>query len=272
MTQSRPVLDFRMSHFRTSLSRLPWLRIPALRVLRSLGCDFTIRNPWTGDPLLLNMYRHKGYWYYGADRERETMETFHRLIRPGDTVFDVGSHIGFITQYFATLVGVSGRVIAFEPGLNNLRYAEANLAALANVTLERVAVSSIDGTAVLYEDGIGGQNNSLNADYYYVRDNAASHGVQVQQTAHEVATVTLDSYIARSGVKPDFLKIDVESLELEVLRGASRTLGMVRALMVEVTQNKKEVVALLKDAGLELEFQLSGNTVGVRQTHELPCL
>lgn len=177
--------------------------------------------------------------------------------------------MGYITQFFSKLVGPSGRVIVFEPGLNNLHYIEANVGGLSNVTLERAAVSSSDGIAILYEDTITGQNNSLNPNYRGLCEVASSHGVGVEQIPHEVPTVQLDSYMAAHGIKPDFLKIDVEDLELEVLRGASNTLHIVRELVVEITENKTEVVSLLRGAGFALEFQSSANVVGVRQTESI---
>jgi FkbM family methyltransferase len=252
-----------MMGIRESLSRRPWLRRTTLRLLRFLERDITIRNPWSGDQVKLELYRHKGYWYYGASRERETMQAFGHLVRPGDTVVEVGGHIGYITQYFSKLVGPAGHVVVFEPGINNLPYIEANVLRSRNVILERIAVSSNDGSAVLYEDTITGQNNSLNASYNYVDDAAASHGVSVVRIPREVPTVTLDSYVTGHGVKPNFLKIDVESLEFEVLRGALQTLQMIRGLMVEITANKKEVVALLSEAGFSLLHQQGGNTIGL---------
>lgn len=253
-----------MIGIRESLSHKPWLRRTTLGLLRFLERDITIRNSWSGDDVLLDLYLHKGYWYYGASRERDTMETFSQLVRPGDTVVEVGGHIGYITQYFSKLVGPRGSVVVFEPGLNNLRYIEANVLHLENVTLERAAISSSDGKAVLYEDTITGQNNSLNPSYYYLEDAAVSHGVSVERIPHEVATVTLDSYVARHAIKPDFLKIDVESHELEVLRGAQTLLQTIRGLMVEITDNQREVTALLSRAGFSLIHQQGGNTIGLR--------
>src|SRR5688572_23520723 len=46
----------------------------------------------------------------------------------GSTVWDVGAHIGYHTLGFAALVGPAGRVIAFEPNLQNLERLGQNLA------------------------------------------------------------------------------------------------------------------------------------------------
>lgn len=42
-------------------------------------------------------------------------ELTRNLVKPGDTVFDIGANIGYYTILFSKIVGPKGRVIAFEP-------------------------------------------------------------------------------------------------------------------------------------------------------------
>lgn len=186
------------------------------------------------------------------ERERETMQFFSRLIREGDTVIEVGGHIGFITQYFSKLVGPKGKVIVFEPGSNNARYIEENVSALLNTTLEHTAVSSQNGTATFYEDNVTGQNNSLHCDFKGAEKVARSHGENLVRTAREVDIVSIDSYAAAHMIVPDFIKIDVEGCEYDVLMGAHETLLKVRSLMVEVTEQLEAVTNLLHHKGFNI--------------------
>ncbi len=60
--------------------------------------------------------------------------------------------------------------------------------------------------------------------------------------AREVGTqtievTTLDAWAAAEGIEPDFLKLDVQGAELDVLMGAQRSLDTVRALEIEVEFN-----------------------------------
>jgi FkbM family methyltransferase len=237
---------------RHKLSQIPILRQCAICAFRILQRDISITNPWTGFKLSLNSYHHKGYWYFGKIREQESMLMFEKLIRKGDTVIEVGGHIGFITQYFSKLVAQQGKVVVFEPGSNNIRYTEQNVRELQNITLERMAVSSYDGIATFYKENITGQTNSLLCDWRNADSLAKSQGVTLVRTPREVEVVTIDSYVDRHGLKPDFLKIDVEGCENEVLLGATRTLRGLRALMVEVTMQHDAVAKLLCDSGFRM--------------------
>ena len=234
---------------RSGLASIPVLRRVVIKSLKLLKRDIHITNAWTGDQLLINSYHHKGYWYFGNQRESATMRFFKSLVREGDTVVEAGGHIGYVTQYFCKLVGPDGTVVVFEPGSNNLPYIRTNLRQFENATLDERAVSESNGTAIFYEDNVTGQNNSLIREYRLAEATAKSHGELLVRTPHEVDVVSLDSYVREKGLSPDFLKIDVEGGELAVLAGARETIASLKAMMVEVTEHHEEVTALLLAAG-----------------------
>lgn len=263
-------------NIKRAIASLPFVRPLFLRLLRATARDVRLTNPWTSDRLVLNSFRHKGYWYFGKDREAATMARFGELIQPGATVIEVGGHIGFITQYFARLAGPSGRVIVFEPGANNLPYITRNTAHLPQVRIEPVAVSDRVGEAVFYEDNITGQNNSLLDDYRGAASVASTHKMEVVKHSRAVRLTTLDAYLGGRADPIDFVKIDVEGHELAVLEGAGDMLRRCRALMVEVTERQADVFALLRRNGYVLSDErgveigdagtsFSGNIFAVRQ-------
>jgi FkbM family methyltransferase len=215
--------------------------------------DITIRHHYTGERMTLHSFKHKGYWYYGKRRESESMALFARLVRPGDTVIEVGGHIGYLSLYYVQLVGPNGHVIVFEPGPNNLPYARANLGGKSNIRLVETAVTDFCGKASFYVEEYTGQNNSLLPDYSRFDENLTQAGMRVQmkKTAVEVECTTLDEFVTKlSAPPPSFVKIDVEGAELGVLRGMQRTLRTHNlALMVEVTEQASAVYDLLTSAG-----------------------
>jgi FkbM family methyltransferase len=197
----------------------------------------------------LNIYRHKGYWYHGKNREHKTMLRFPTLIGAGDTVFEIGGHIGYISQYFSLLVGGAGKVVVFEPGTNNLPYLERNVGALANVRIERAAVAEKSGKVAFYVEDITGQNNSLSDHYdvFYANRDRAYSIAEYRETY--VDCVALDDFVAASGLRPDFIKIDVEGAEFRVLSGMKNLMASKRPrIMVEVTADNERVQSLFSDA------------------------
>ncbi|MFN3147739.1 MAG: FkbM family methyltransferase [Paracoccaceae bacterium] len=244
------------------LNENPLLRRIAMPVLQKLGDRrITIRHHWTGAPLTLNVFRHRGYWYFGKARERSTIERARALVPAGGTVVELGGHIGYLAMIFADAVGQGGRVIVFEPGSVNLDYTRANLGPLSQVTLEELAVADFEGRTTFYSEDLSGQNSSLVGDYSVGQNVAENAHVQVNRTEETVTVTTLDAYCSAHGIAPDFIKIDIEGAELSALKGAERTLAEHRpALMVEVTEHVSEVLSFLDGLGYRLETP-EGETV-----------
>jgi FkbM family methyltransferase len=142
-------------------------------------------------------------------------------LRDGDTFFDVGANIGTVTLP----VALTGRAecLAFEPEPGNAARLAANAAlnGLDNVTVIEAAVWSASGMVSLSVTGPVGTGTHSVAEW----DDGA---------ARRVPAVTIDE-LGAQGRPPDVLKLDAEGAELEVLRGASATLGAraVRELFVE---------------------------------------
>ena len=87
------------------LSNIPILRFFTLFLLRKLNFDFRWTHDFTKRPFYLNTFKHKGYWYYGKNREKSEINCFCKLIKKGDKVLEVGAHIGYVTQIFEKIVG-----------------------------------------------------------------------------------------------------------------------------------------------------------------------
>lgn len=257
-----------------------WLRRIAMPLLKASAFDLSMAHPWVPKSRFrLNSFRHKGYWYHGRARELGTMRLFEELIRPQDTVVEVGGHIGFITMYLAKLVGVSGKVVVFEPGSNNLPYLRHNTRSLATVQIVEQAVSSEDGMAVLHEESLTGQNNSLVASFQGFAVNAAHAYVDTDVCSREVPIVSLDTFF--HGVNVDFVKIDIEGHEYAALRGAEQLLHRCHPkMMVEIQADQSAIYDMLSELGYRLfndrmhehrsPETLRGNVFCLHSSHAYP--
>jgi FkbM family methyltransferase len=151
---------------------------------------------------------------------------FCRMIKPGWTVFDIGSNIGQYALLASTRVGESGEVHAFEPVPRNFDRARQHLTRnqVGNVLLHRLAAWH-EATEV--ELGLATD----------MTENAGSYSVGVglgSAVAPEKApAIPLDDYVAEHGIeRVHLIKMDIEGAELNALRGFAKTLLRDRPLIL----------------------------------------
>jgi FkbM family methyltransferase len=186
---------------------------------------------------------------YGLVRgtlEPSVQEALRRSVRPGAVVYDVGANIGFFSLLAARLAGPSGVVEAFEPVPRAAAALRRNVAlnALTNVRVHEVAVGARDGSGTLL---ITGQ-----ASCSHLADRGRHP--DTRETA-AVRVVALDALVQRGQLPPaDVIKIDVEGSELAVVQGMAELLRRSGPVLVcELHATNREFVALMADAGYELE-------------------
>jgi FkbM family methyltransferase len=176
-----------------------------------------------------------------AGYEPDTLACFLAAIeeRGSAPVFDVGANIGVFSWLAASLTPAT--VVAFEPtpelaALMRRICAENDLA----VTVEDMALGAAPGTAELHLSDKTDSSNSLRAGF---RPSHRSVSVPVE---------TIDGYAARTGVTPAVLKVDTESTEPDVLRGAAGVLVANRPWIIcEVLagRTESELTAILQPLG-----------------------
>ena len=148
--------------------------------------------------------------------EEAEAEFIRTNVQPDMVVADVGANVGVLTLIMARATGERGHVYAFEPDSANLHLLERNIQ--RNGYADRVdligkAVTDHSGQATLFVSGDNRGEHTL-------VEVAASHGTSVV-----VETVTMDDYFEGIGIFPDFVKMDVQGAEVQVLRGMERMLA-----------------------------------------------
>lgn len=172
------------------------------------------------------VFGHKMWLYPGSIEsqamafgvfERDTVDVFRKLVKPGMTVLDVGAFIGYYTLLAASLVRNRGRVYAFEPNPNAFAILQRNVKENGYQEVVRLipkALSDRSGRAFLFTVGEAAGESSL-----YPGNKSANEGVEVE-------TIVLDEYLAHEGwPEVHVAKIDVEGAEVDVLKGMRETIA-----------------------------------------------
>lgn len=166
------------------------------------------------------------------------IEIARAILRPGDTVLDVGANAGQFTFVFSTLVGRTGSVHAFEPVDETFARLEAARKAWGGVDiikLNHIALGETEGSAIVYvPDGDLTQASLATHAVSVSWTSAIAQGTVVHQT---VPKTTIDMYTHDNHIsKVAYIKCDVEGAELNVLKGAQGLLSQPNppVLLVEV--------------------------------------
>jgi FkbM family methyltransferase len=164
------------------------------------------------------------------------------LVKPGSIVWDVGANVGLFSFSAAALAGPSGSVLAIEPDLwlANLLSKSARYARLskqsARVDVLSAAVTETPGVCQLQIAERSRASNHLSQAH------GSSQAEGVRHTQQSIA-VSLD-FLQAHFPAPTVLKIDVESAEVGVLRGASALLETARPVVLcEVISGNSDIVA-----------------------------
>ena len=201
------------------------------RVLPDRLIVITVRSGGaSGTKLQIQPQREKYYW--AGQHEVEVQRAIVELLRPGDTFWDVGAHIGFFSLIASRIVLPSGH--AFEP------YGPSRARLQTNLDLNNVGNVSVHSEAIAAKPGL--------AQFYSARETPMWTLVREmgEGSSIEVSCTTIDEQADVLG-KPTLIKVDVEGAEVDVLRGASRLFASEcpPSLIVEFTNDDLRLEAAL---------------------------
>jgi len=169
-------------------------------------------------------------------------------LRPGSdirVVFDAGANCGFFAL-FQSAQNPALTIYCFEPHPRTFQHLKRNIEAnaLTRVVPVHAAVGAASGTCQI--------NVSAESSMAIVSSSTVQF-LNAPQSV-EVPLMGLDDFAARRNVWPDFIKIDVEGFEVEVLRGARSCLRHCRGIILEYHSEelKSQCVRLLEEAGFNI--------------------
>ena len=191
------------------------------RILSSRIGNYVPRN-WVvtvregvGAGLKFDTHRASGDYHFGTN-ELPVQQTLAEQLRPGDVFYDIGANTGFFTMIGARQVGSGGQVYAFEPVPENVAVVRHNIEINGfnhvQVVQKAVSFSSEQGQLVLTRHSGGAT---------LITDNPPPDAIGTVT----VEMVALDDLVFNQKfAPPNFVKIDVEGAELDVLQGMERVM------------------------------------------------
>jgi len=222
-----------------------------------------------GDPLMLEIYvpKHNYNIYCPLNKEDFIVMTRHEddiierfLPKQGDIVVDIGAHMGRYTIISSKRVGANGKVVAIEAHPGNFEMLKSNikLNQLTNVTPLNYAVYSKETKIKLYlpdEESGYTMHHSIMSNYVFTK-----YKDKTEDKFVEVSANTLDYLLQLNEITDvNWVKIDVEGAEFEVLKGASNVLSKSKdiALLIEVhgKDTYGPIIESLRSYNFKIDFE-----------------
>jgi len=191
-------------------------------------------------------------------KEPETIEWINGF-SPNTVFWDIGANVGCYSLYAAKRHNI--KVMAFEPSAANYHILSKN------IEINRMD-SAVSGLCVAFSD---------TSEVGYLNMSNTIQGGALSCFGHSQATYTvcgenydvsfnqgmigfsIDDFIDKfSPPFPNYLKIDVDSIEDKIIAGATKTIGndQLKSVLIELDTEEKDychrVVSALENAGLKL--------------------
>jgi FkbM family methyltransferase len=195
--------------------------------------------------------------------EYEIFKNIETYVIKGGVVFDIGANIGQYAIPFSELVGNEGKVYCFEPDPENFSFLQLNVTmnSCNNVHVNNHGVGDVEGSLSFYRDTLtGGRMGS------FIKASVGNNfeGFEIKQHVKK-----LDSLIKLYGV-PDFIKVDVEGFEIEVIKGLTIELEN-SVWLIEVRQDtKKEIFNYFDMRGYECRHIENSNLL-IMSSDKIPA-
>lgn len=182
---------------------------------------------------------------YGEFSEGE-VELFRQVVKPGFTVLDIGANIGCHTVFMAQAMQNSGRIIAIEPQRLTFQLLCANVAlnSLFNVQCLNNAVGDSEGTIAVPVLNPACEQNFGGLD------------LRQHEEGETIKKLTVDSLDLPTC---QFIKLDVEGMEIMALTGARETISKYKPVLYvenDREEHREDLIRLIASYDYRMYWHL----------------
>lgn len=162
--------------------------------------------------------------YFPSNYESDNFLIIKNVVKTGDHVIDIGAHIGLMSVVLGKIVGNNGKVYSFEP--SPLTF---------SILKETIKLNKLTHIISPINKAVSISNGEIqfNADFENVSNSIVLYENNKNHKKISVTTTTIDSFIIKENINIlNFIKIDAEGVELDVLKGAKETLKRFNCSMI----------------------------------------
>jgi len=148
-------------------------------------------------------------------REDDMVQVLKEVLKPGMTIIDCGSNIGFYPLLEAKILNDQGLIYSIEPDVRNYRILKknSNLQTSGMIKTFNLAASNKTGLQKMFV----AQQSNLNKLASSDNDNFPNRH-SVDQVV-DIEVITLDDFCDQHRISADFVRMDIEGFEVEVFQG-----------------------------------------------------
>jgi FkbM family methyltransferase len=156
--------------------------------------------------------------YINREYEPELTSFIKNYLKKGDVFVDVGTHFGYFTLLSSKIVGDSGEIHSFEPTPSTFKILRENCLGISNIKLNNKAVYSKNKKITLKDCGV------IKSAFNCISNLNPRLRKKTEYNLFDISAIKLDYYFSKRKRGPNFIKIDAEDSEFEVLKGAIKTI------------------------------------------------
>ncbi|MFA4903520.1 MAG: FkbM family methyltransferase [Desulfobaccales bacterium] len=178
------------------------------------------------------------------EREPEILDWIDAF-ETGCTFFDVGASFGTETLYAALKADGPDKIIAFDLALEssfNLAY---------NISINNI--QKVDQYYLALSNGFGLHSFQEPSQYHFIKGRN-----KYDMVAYNTLSISLDQFVNMTQLYPDYIKIDVDGAEENLILGMIETVQnpKLRSVAIEVSdESEPAITSFFKNAGFIIEFE-----------------
>jgi FkbM family methyltransferase len=208
-----------------------------------------------------NSFLYKAYHHYRtikdlkswSTHDHEMLEFYSQFLSAGSLCFDVGANVGNRVKIFLEL---QANVVAVEPQHECVKILKETFGKNLHLKIAQTALGAYVGESEIM---ISNSNtiSSMSSEWVTAVQKSGRFSEYVWSKKQQVSLTTLDHLISQYG-EPDFIKIDVEGFEYQVIQGLSRPISMMSLEFVpECIETTVKCIEHLENLGaIELNYSI----------------